>query len=89
MYRTRTKSSCVLQCACTVASFPGSPSAFPSGGSKVIRGIIARKEGEPGNEATCTVHVHDNVYYMLCIILVYMPFSGRSEYYSIIGYLLF
>ena len=25
--------------------------AFPSGGSKVIRGIIARKEGEPGNEA--------------------------------------
>ena len=24
---------------------------FPSGGSKVIRGIIARKEGEPGNEA--------------------------------------
>ena len=28
------------------------PSAFPSGGSKVIRGIIARKEGEPGNEAT-------------------------------------
>ena len=22
------------------------------GGSKVIRGIIARKEGEPGNEAT-------------------------------------
>ena len=35
-----------------LASFPGSPSAFPSGGSKVIRGIIARKEGEPGNEAT-------------------------------------
>ena len=31
----------------------GSPSAFPSGGSKVIRGIIARKEGEPGNEARC------------------------------------
>ena len=29
----------------------GSPSAFPSGGSKVIRGIIARKEEEPGNEA--------------------------------------
>ena len=23
------------------------------GGSKVIRGIIARKEGEPGNEARC------------------------------------
>ena len=35
----------------TLASFPGSPSAFPSGGSKVIRGIIARKEREPGNEA--------------------------------------
>ena len=49
-----------------VASFPGSPSfraiiprmtfdppsAFPSGGSKVIHGIIPRKEGEPGNEAT-------------------------------------
>ena len=34
-----------------LASFPGSPSAFPSGGSKVIRGIIARKEGDPGNEA--------------------------------------
>ena len=28
-----------------------SPSALPSGGSKVIRGIIARKEGQPGNEA--------------------------------------
>ena len=28
------------------------PSAFPSGGSKVIRGIIALKEGEPGNEAS-------------------------------------
>ena len=47
-----------------LASFPGSRSpsfrviiprmtfAFPSGGSKVIRGIIARKEGEPGNEAS-------------------------------------
>ena len=32
---------------CILASF-----AFPSGGSKVIRGIIARKEGEPENEAT-------------------------------------
>ena len=29
----------------------GGRAAFPSGGSKVIRGIIARKEGEPGNEA--------------------------------------
>ena len=29
----------------------GSPSAFLSGGSKVIRGIIEQKEGEPGNEA--------------------------------------
>ena len=29
-----------------------SPTAFPSGGSKVTRGIIARMEGEPGNEAT-------------------------------------
>ena len=48
-----------------LASFPGSPSfraiiprmtfAFPSGGSKVIRGIIARKEGEPGNEASLVV----------------------------------
>ena len=31
---------------------PDSPSAFPTGGSKVIRGINAWKEGEPGNEAT-------------------------------------
>ena len=29
----------------------GSPSAFLWGGSKVIHGIIARKEGELGNEA--------------------------------------
>ena len=29
-----------------------SPSTFLSGGSKVIRGIIARKEGEPGNGAS-------------------------------------
>ena len=49
-----------------VASFPGSPSfraiiprmtfdpleLFPSCGSKVIRGIIAWKEEEPGNEAS-------------------------------------
>ena len=27
-----------------------------AGGSKVVRGIIARKEGEPGNEATSTYH---------------------------------
>ena len=33
-----------------MTNLPGSP-AFLSGGSKVIRGIIARKEGEPGNEA--------------------------------------
>ena len=38
--------------ACHVTNLPGSPSAFPSGGSTVKRGIIARKEGEPGNEAT-------------------------------------
>ena len=35
-----------------MTNLPGSPSAFPSGGSKVIRGVIVRKEGEPGNEAT-------------------------------------
>ena len=44
-----------------LASFPGSPSfraiipcmTFdPPQRSKVIHGIIARKEGEPGNEAT-------------------------------------
>ena len=49
-----------------LASFPGSSSFHAiiprmtfdphegksSSGSKVIRGIIARKEGEPGNEAT-------------------------------------
>ena len=29
-----------------------SRSPHKTGGSKVIRGIIARKEGEPGNEAT-------------------------------------
>ena len=29
--------------------------AFPSGRSKVIHGIIARKEGEPGNEANVNV----------------------------------
>ena len=51
-----------------LASFPGSPSfraiiprmTFdpPEGKrvSKVIRGIIARKEGEPGNEATICNH---------------------------------
>ena len=37
-----------------VTKFPkiSSSSAFLSGGSKVIHGIIAWKEGEPGNEAT-------------------------------------
>ena len=39
--------------ACHVTKSPGSPSAFLWGGSKVIHGIIARKEGEPGNEARC------------------------------------
>ena len=34
----------------------GSPSAFPSGGSKVIRGIIAQKEGKPENEASQCKH---------------------------------
>ena len=40
--------------------------AVRSGGSKVIHGIIARKEGDPGNETTyshqhllvCAMHVH-------------------------------
>ena len=40
-----------------MTNLPGSPSAFPSGGSKVIRGIITRKEGQPGNEARIHVHV--------------------------------
>ena len=35
----------------TCENLPGSPSAYLLGGSKVIRGIIARKEGEPGDEA--------------------------------------
>ena len=45
-----------------IASFPGSPSfraiipcmTFDPPEGKVIRGIIARKEGEPGNEAAYT-----------------------------------
>ena len=35
----------------TVGHETSSPFAFTLGGSKVIRGITARKEGEPGNEA--------------------------------------
>ena len=38
--------------ACHTSDPLGSPSAFISGGSKVIHGIIARKEREPGNEAS-------------------------------------
>ena len=39
------------------------PRNFPSGGSTVKRGIIARKEGEPGNEATTESHgVHISLY---------------------------
>ena len=41
-----------VHCMNKLASFPGSRArAKPSGGSKVIHGIIARKEGEPGIEA--------------------------------------
>ena len=43
-----------------------STSAFPSGGSKVIRGIIARKEGEPGNEA---------IYYSTVLVKTFFTFS--------------
>ena len=43
-------------CTCAIALFPGSPSfrAISTGMTfEVIRVLIARKEGEPGDEATC------------------------------------
>ena len=65
-WRCMTYVWCAVYTYSFVASFPGPPSfraiiprmtfdppeGKAEGGSKVIRGIIAWKEGEPGNEAT-------------------------------------
>ena len=40
------------------------------GGSKVVRGIIARKEGEPGNEANVR---HHTVFLLPCMAISMLP----------------